>query len=178
MYLKREDLQVVRSYKLRGAYNLMSSSTTPERAAGVVCASAGNHAQGVAFACRTMGIRGRIYLPANTPRQKRDRIRAHGGEFVELIPIGDTYDAAAAAAADDVAAHRRDDGAAVRRPAHRRRARAPSPRRSSSSSAPSPDTVSCRSAAAACIAGIATYLHERAPRTPRSSVSSRRCARR
>ena len=77
--LKREDLQVVRSYKLRGAFNLMAQLTADERAAGVVCASAGNHAQGVAFACRALDIKGRIYLPNTTPRQKRDRILSHGG---------------------------------------------------------------------------------------------------
>lgn len=103
VYLKREDLGAVRSYKLRGAYNLVIQLTEDERAAGVVAASAGNHAQGVAFACQTMGITGRIYVPTTTPKQKRDRIRAHGGESVELIAVGETYDAAAAAAADDVA---------------------------------------------------------------------------
>ncbi|WP_432420642.1 pyridoxal-phosphate dependent enzyme, partial [Nocardia farcinica] len=102
VYLKREDLTPVRSYKLRGAYNLVVQLDEHERAAGVVTASAGNHAQGVAFACQAMGIRGRIYVPTTTPKQKRDRIRVHGGEFVELIPVGDTYDAAAAAAAADV----------------------------------------------------------------------------
>ena len=98
VYLKREDLQVVRSYKLRGAYNLMSQLSSDERAAGVVCASAGNHAQGVAFACRSLGIDGTIYLPRTTPRQKRDRIRAHGGDQVELLLVGDTFDDAADAA--------------------------------------------------------------------------------
>ena len=98
VYLKREDLQSVRSYKIRGAYNVMSLLTEAERAAGVVAASAGNHAQGVAYAARTMQIHSRIYVPTNTPKQKRDRIRWHGGDFVELIAVGDTYDAAAAAA--------------------------------------------------------------------------------
>ncbi|WP_372433632.1 threonine ammonia-lyase IlvA [Hoyosella rhizosphaerae] len=101
VWLKREDLQRVRSYKLRGAYNLMVQLSDTERAAGVVCASAGNHAQGVAFACKALGIRGRIYLPSNTPKQKRDRIRAHGNSFVELKITGPTYDEAAAAAAED-----------------------------------------------------------------------------
>lgn len=68
VYLKREDLQIVRSYKIRGAYNLMDQLTDAERSVGVVTASAGNHAQGVAFACRTMQVRGRIYVPANTPQ--------------------------------------------------------------------------------------------------------------
>ena len=103
VYLKREDLQVVRSYKVRGAYNLLKQLTPEEIAAGVVCASAGNHAQGFALACRSMGVHGRIYVPAKTPKQKRDRIRYHGGEFVELIVGGKTYDLAAEAALADVA---------------------------------------------------------------------------
>ncbi|HYO01483.1 MAG TPA: threonine ammonia-lyase IlvA [Mycobacterium sp.] len=103
VYLKREDLQVVRSYKLRGAYNLLMQLTPDEIAAGVVCSSAGNHAQGFALACRSMRIHGRVYVPAKTPKQKRDRIRYHGGEFIELIVGGATYDIAAAAALDDVA---------------------------------------------------------------------------
>ncbi|MDL9937431.1 threonine ammonia-lyase IlvA [Gordonia sp. ABSL1-1] len=102
IYLKREDLQTVRSYKIRGAYNVMAQLSADELAAGVVAASAGNHAQGVAYACRTMKVSGRIYVPTTTPKQKRDRIRWHGGEFVELIAVGDTYDAAAAAAQADV----------------------------------------------------------------------------
>ncbi|MFC0313774.1 threonine ammonia-lyase IlvA [Gordonia phosphorivorans] len=100
--LKREDLQAVRSYKIRGAYNVMAQLTPAELSAGVVAASAGNHAQGVAFACATMGVNGRIYVPTTTPKQKRDRISWHGKEFVELIAVGDTYDAAAAAAQSDV----------------------------------------------------------------------------
>ena len=102
IYLKREDLQTVRSYKIRGAYNVMAQLSEQERSRGVVAASAGNHAQGVAFACRSMEIPGRIYVPTTTPKQKRDRIRWHGGDFVELLAVGDTYDAAAAAAQADV----------------------------------------------------------------------------
>lgn len=102
VYLKREDLQVVRSYKLRGAYNLLVQLSDDERAAGVVCSSAGNHAQGFAFACRTLGVHGRVYVPAKTPKQKRDRIRYHGGDFIELIVGGTTYDLAAEAALADV----------------------------------------------------------------------------
>ncbi|MEZ5213053.1 MULTISPECIES: threonine ammonia-lyase IlvA [unclassified Gordonia (in: high G+C Gram-positive bacteria)] len=100
--LKREDLQTVRSYKIRGAYNVMAQLTPEELSAGVVAASAGNHAQGVAYACRTMGVKGRIYVPTTTPKQKRDRISWHGREFVELLAVGDTYDAAASAAQTDV----------------------------------------------------------------------------
>jgi threonine dehydratase len=100
VWLKREDLQVGRSYKLRGAYNLLAQLSPAERAAGAVCASAGNHGQGVAHACRTLGIRGRVHVPSTTPRQKRQRIQALGGDAVELVVGGDSYDEAAAAAAD------------------------------------------------------------------------------
>ncbi|MGF2944122.1 threonine ammonia-lyase [Mycobacterium sp. Lab-001] len=102
VYLKREDLQIVRSYKIRGAYNLLVQLSGEELAAGVVCSSAGNHAQGFAYACRRLGVRGRVYVPAKTPKQKRDRIRYHGGEFIELIVGGSTYDLAAEAALADV----------------------------------------------------------------------------
>ncbi|MYR05241.1 threonine ammonia-lyase IlvA [Gordonia sp. SID5947] len=102
VFLKREDLQTVRSYKIRGAYNVMAQLSEQELARGVVAASAGNHAQGVAYACRSMQVHGRIYVPTTTPKQKRDRIRWHGGDFVELIAVGETYDAAAAAAQSDV----------------------------------------------------------------------------
>ena len=103
VYLKREDLQSVRSYKVRGAYNLLKQLTDQELRAGVVCSSAGNHAQGFALACRSMKVHGRVYVPGKTPKQKRDRIRYHGGEFIELIVGGSSYDEAAAAALDDVA---------------------------------------------------------------------------
>ncbi|MBD0860115.1 threonine ammonia-lyase IlvA [Gordonia sp. zg691] len=102
IYLKREDLQAVRSYKLRGAYNVMAQLSEQELARGVVAASAGNHAQGVAFACKSMKVPGRIYVPTTTPKQKRDRIAWHGGDYVELKAVGETYDAAAAAAQEDV----------------------------------------------------------------------------
>ena len=92
--LKREDLQVVRSYKLRGAYHLISSELDRARAAGAVCASAGNHAQGVAWAARAFGLHARVYLPAATPRQKRDRILALGGEQVRIVMTGRSYDEA------------------------------------------------------------------------------------
>ncbi|WP_028707831.1 threonine ammonia-lyase IlvA [Propionicicella superfundia] len=98
IWIKREDLQPVRSYKIRGAYNLMSQLTDEERAAGVVCASAGNHGQGVAMSCRLLGIRGRIFVPSTTPRQKRQRMTDLGGDDVELVVVGDTYDDAAEAA--------------------------------------------------------------------------------
>nr|WP_300142585.1 threonine ammonia-lyase IlvA [Propionicimonas sp.] len=98
IWLKREDLQPVRSYKIRGAYNLIAQLDGAQRSAGVVCASAGNHGQGVAFACARLGIHGRIFVPATTPRQKRERILALGEGRVDLAVVGDTYDEAAAAA--------------------------------------------------------------------------------
>lgn len=101
VWLKREDLQSVRSYKLRGAHLFLDSLDRQAREAGVVAASAGNHAQGVAQACRALGITGRIYVPSTTPRQKRERITSIGGDLVQLILVGDTFDDAAEAAADD-----------------------------------------------------------------------------
>ena len=101
VFLKREDLQDVRSYKIRGGYNAMVQLTDEQRAAGVVAASAGNHAQGVAYACKTLGIEGRIYVPNQTPQQKRDRIAYHGRDAVEIIVTGDSFDEASAAARAD-----------------------------------------------------------------------------
>lgn len=92
IYLKREDLQVVRSYKIRGAYNLIQSLTEDQRKRGVVCASAGNHAQGVAFSCRQLSIKGVIYMPAITPKQKINQVRMFGGDNIEIVLIGDTFD--------------------------------------------------------------------------------------
>lgn len=92
IYLKREDLQVVRSYKIRGAYNLMHSLTTEQRGRGVVCASAGNHAQGFAFACRQMNISGVVYMPAVTPKQKINQVKMFGNGRIEIVLIGDTFD--------------------------------------------------------------------------------------
>ncbi len=92
VYLKREDLQVVRSYKIRGAYNLIQSLTPEQRQAGVVCASAGNHAQGVAFSCKKLNIHGVIYMPAITPKQKINQVRMFGGDRIEIVLIGDTFD--------------------------------------------------------------------------------------
>ena len=92
IYLKREDLQVVRSYKLRGAYNLIQSLTEEERRRGVVCASAGNHAQGFAFACRYLGIRGTVYMPAVTPKQKINQVKMFGEGTIDIVLVGDTFD--------------------------------------------------------------------------------------
>jgi threonine dehydratase len=98
VWLKREDLQPVRSYKVRGAYNLISQLPPRARAAGLVCASAGNHAQGVAYACALLGVTGTIYVPSTTPRQKLNRIAALGGDHVRIEVGGDGYDDSAAAA--------------------------------------------------------------------------------
>jgi threonine dehydratase len=92
VYLKREDLQVVRSYKLRGAYNMISQLTREELLKGVVCASAGNHAQGVAYSCQKLTTRGIIFMPKITPKQKIDQTTMFGGEMVEIVLIGDTFD--------------------------------------------------------------------------------------
>src|SRR5690606_18131811 len=92
VYFKREDLQVVRSYKLRGAYNKISKLTDAERAKGVVCASAGNHAQGVAFSCKRLGINGVIFMPGPTPRQKISQTEMFGNGRIEIILTGDTFD--------------------------------------------------------------------------------------
>ncbi|MBZ4497168.1 MULTISPECIES: threonine ammonia-lyase IlvA [unclassified Dermacoccus] len=98
--LKREDQQPVRSYKIRGASNLIAQLDEDARAAGVVCASAGNHAQGVAYACARLGVKATIFLPRTTPRQKRERVRVLGGPWVTTVVEGDTYDVAAAAAGE------------------------------------------------------------------------------
>jgi len=164
VYLKREDLQTVRSYKLRGAYNLLKQLSDEELRAGVVCASAGNHAQGFALACRSMGIHGRVYVPGKTPKQKRDRIRYHGGEFIELIVGGASYDLAAAAALDDVAR----TGATLVPPYD-------DPRTMSgqgtiaveilSQLGTEPDLVVVPVGGGGCIAGITTYLASRTTNT-------------
>ncbi len=98
VYLKREDLQEVRSFKIRGAFNKMRSLGPDEQARGVVCASAGNHAQGVAYVCAHMGIDGTVFMPAITPTQKVERVRHFGGERVQIRLVGDSYDEAGEAA--------------------------------------------------------------------------------
>ena len=164
VYLKREDLQVVRSYKLRGAYNLLVQLSEEELAAGVVCSSAGNHAQGFAYACRSLGVHGRVYVPAKTPKQKRDRIRYHGGDFIELIVGGSTYDLAAEAALADVAR----TGATLVPPFD-------DPRTIAGQGTiaveildqleDEPDLVVVPVGGGGCIAGITTYLAERTTNT-------------
>ncbi|AOZ93582.1 threonine ammonia-lyase IlvA [Paenibacillus crassostreae] len=98
VYLKREDLQVVRSFKIRGAYNMIRSLSEEDLVKGIVCASAGNHAQGVAFSCKTLGIQGNIYMPSTTPNQKVKQVRRFGGDNVKVVLVGDTYDDAYAEA--------------------------------------------------------------------------------
>lgn len=92
VYLKREDLQKVRSFKLRGAYHAIQSLSPPEMEKGVVCASAGNHAQGVAYSCKELKINGKIFMPSTTPRQKITQVKRFGGDSIEVILTGDTFD--------------------------------------------------------------------------------------
>jgi threonine dehydratase len=98
VYLKREDMLIVRSFKIRGAYNFIQSLTPSERKSGVVCASAGNHAQGVAYSCKQLGIEGKIFMPATTSRQKITQVKFFGGDCVEVILTGDSFDDASAEA--------------------------------------------------------------------------------
>lgn len=98
VYLKREDLQAVRSYKLRGAYNMMSSLPMAQIQKGVVCASAGNHAQGFAYSCKKLHVHGVVFMPIITPRQKVNQTRMFGGENIEIKLVGDTFDDCAVAA--------------------------------------------------------------------------------
>jgi threonine dehydratase len=98
IYLKREDLQVVRSYKIRGAYNLMSSLPKEQLQKGVVCASAGNHAQGFAYSCKKLGVKGVVFMPVITPNQKISQTNMFGGEYIEIKLTGDSYDECAIAA--------------------------------------------------------------------------------
>ena len=100
VYLKREDLQMVRSYKIRGAYNKIRSIAPEILKYGIVCASAGNHAQGVAFSCNKLQIMGSIYMPVTTPKQKIEQVRMFGKEYIDIVLTGDTFDAANAAAID------------------------------------------------------------------------------
>ena len=94
--LKREDLQIVRSYKIRGAYNKMKSLSAEQLSKGVVCASAGNHAQGVAYSCNALQVYGKIFMPYPTPGQKIEQVNMFGEEYVEVVLVGDTFDEASA----------------------------------------------------------------------------------
>ncbi len=98
VFLKREDLQWVRSFKLRGAYYAIHCLKEDERTKGVTCASAGNHAQGVAYTCQKLGVKAAIFMPTTTPNQKVSQVKFFGGEFVDVILTGDTFDASAESA--------------------------------------------------------------------------------
>lgn len=105
IYLKREDLQVVRSYKIRGAYNKLASLTAKQKKQGIVAASAGNHAQGVALSCQLLGIEGKIYMPTPTTEQKVKKVRSFGKDKAEVVLVGDTFDDAYKAAMQDCDEH-------------------------------------------------------------------------
>jgi len=92
IFFKREDLQIVRSYKIRGAYNKIQGLSKEELKNGIVCASAGNHAQGVAFACQKLKVLGTIFMPVTTPHQKIDQVKMFGGQFVDVRLFGDSFD--------------------------------------------------------------------------------------
>ncbi len=98
IYLKREDLQIVRSYKLRGAYNMISSLPNEKTVNGVVCASAGNHAQGFAYSCKMLGIKGVVFMPGITPKQKINQTKMWGEDSIDIKLTGDTFDDCAASA--------------------------------------------------------------------------------
>ncbi|MDN3694134.1 threonine ammonia-lyase IlvA [Chryseobacterium tructae] len=98
IHFKREDLQRVRSYKIRGAYNKMATMSNEELSKGIVCASAGNHAQGVAFACNRMKVKGTIFMPLPTPGQKLEQVKMFGGDYIDVALWGDTFDEAKEAA--------------------------------------------------------------------------------
>jgi threonine dehydratase len=100
VYFKREDLQQVRSYKIRGAYNKISTIPSADLQQGVVCASAGNHAQGVAYSCARKKVKGMIFMPTPTPKQKIAQVKMFGGDYVEVILVGDTFDDASQQARD------------------------------------------------------------------------------
>ncbi|EJM2935251.1 threonine ammonia-lyase [Listeria monocytogenes] len=105
VYLKREDLQRVRSFKLRGAFYAISRLSAEQLAKGVVCASAGNHAQGVAYTCKRMTVPATIFMPTTTPQQKVSQVKFFGGSNVEVVLVGDTFDASATAAKEFAAAY-------------------------------------------------------------------------
>ena len=105
IYLKREDLQVVRSYKIRGAYNMMSSLPKEQLQKGVVCASAGNHAQGFAYSCKKLEVKGIVFMPVITPNQKISQTKMFGEDFIEIKLVGDTYDECGEAAQKYTAEH-------------------------------------------------------------------------
>jgi threonine dehydratase len=162
VWLKREDRQLVRSYKLRGAYNLIAQEQETAARRGVVCASAGNHAQGVAWACRELGLPARIYLPRTTPRQKRERIATLGGELVTVIVTGDAYDDAQREALADsartgaVLVPAFDDPRTVA-------GQGTVAREIVDQLGSTPDRVVVPVGGGGLLAGVATWLHERCP---------------
>lgn len=103
VFLKREDLSAINAYKWRGAYNCMAMLSEKDRKRGVVAASAGNHAQGVALASKLLGIKSKIYMPLSAPQMKQDAVKKHGGEFTEVVLVGDSYNEASDAALEYVA---------------------------------------------------------------------------
>ena len=105
VYLKREDLQIVRSYKIRGAYNMMRQLSAEQLAKGVVCASAGNHAQGFAYSCKLLGVKGVVFMPIPSPQQKIAQTKMFGDDFIEVKLVGDTFDDTAVAAKAYTTAH-------------------------------------------------------------------------
>jgi threonine dehydratase len=105
VYLKREDLQIVRSYKLRGAYNMMRQLSADQLTKGVVCASAGNHAQGFAYSCKLLGVKGVVFMPIPSPQQKIAQTKMFGDNFIEVKLVGDTFDDTAVAAKAYTTAH-------------------------------------------------------------------------
>ncbi len=92
IFFKREDLQQVRSYKIRGAYNKMSSLEASQIENGIICASAGNHAQGVALSCKLLQIKGTIFMPSTTPNQKIEQVKMFGEDYIDVVLIGDSFD--------------------------------------------------------------------------------------
>ncbi len=92
VFLKREDLQLVRSYKIRGAYNMMSNLSASQLGKGVVCASAGNHAQGFAYSCKKLGVKGHVFMPIITPKQKINQTKMFGEDWIQINLVGDTFD--------------------------------------------------------------------------------------
>ena len=91
IYLKREDLQQVRSFKIRGAFNKILSLSDSESSKGIVCASAGNHAQGFAFACKMLNIDGNVFMPIHTTKQKIQQVEKFGGEKIKIKLVGDNF---------------------------------------------------------------------------------------
>ncbi|MEJ5997082.1 threonine ammonia-lyase IlvA [Corynebacterium sp. H130] len=167
VYLKREDLQDVRSYKIRGAYNNIVQLGEEERAAGIVAASAGNHAQGVAYACHALGIKGRIYVPESTPKQKLSRIKVHGKDSVELRLVGANFDEAAAAAREDAT----QTGATMVEPFDARDTIigqgtvAAEILSQLTAMGKHPDAVVVPVGGGGLLAGVISYLHDMSPRT-------------